>query len=167
MRIAALFFICPIATSAQDISFNFNDGSMAAYPVSALRSAKFIGNDLHAFLWDGTILTGIRSFDPASFTTGLPSIRVDEAAFTVYPNPTRDHVTLSFTVNATGPVKVEVIDAKGAAIADVHSGTIAAGKQMMLWNGTDFSGQRVAAGPYQCRIVQRSGTTTQQVIVQR
>ena len=166
MRILALLLISPLAASAQDISFNFNDGSTAAYPVSALRSAKFSGDDLHAFLWDGTILTGIRSFDPASFTTGLPPIKVDEAALTIYPNPTHDGLTLSFAVQATGQVKVEITDAKGAVVATIQNGTLPAGWHSMTWNGSGLSGTRLTAGAYQCRVIQPSGTSTQQVILQ-
>lgn len=167
MRIPLLFLICPFAASAQDISFNFNDGSTTAYPVSAVRSAKFIGDDLHAFLWDGTVLTGIRNFDPASFTTNVPSVKQESAALVLYPNPTRDGLTVSFAVHAAGPTEVEIVDAKGAVVAEVQHGTLPVGTHTVMWNGAGLSGERVVAGVYQCRVVQSSGMSSEQVILQR
>ena len=71
------------------------------------------------------------------------------AAFVLdaYPNPFNAETTLSFTVNAAGPVILTVSDLQGRVLRD-WSGDYETGNHALTWDGRDRDGEPVASGVY-------------------
>ena len=64
-----------------------------------------------------------------------------------WPNPFNAETTLSFTVNAAGPVILTVSDLQGRTLRD-WSGHYETGRHSLTWDGRDQDGQPVASGVY-------------------
>lgn len=64
-----------------------------------------------------------------------------------WPNPFNAETTLSFTVNAAGPVILTVSDLQGRTLRD-WSGHYGAGSHSLAWDGRDEDGIPVASGVY-------------------
>jgi hypothetical protein len=71
---------------------------------------------------------------------------------TVGPNPFRDITRVGFVLPATIPSELQVIDVSGRLVRTLASGTLAAGRHSVEWNGTDGRGHGVAAGRYFLRL---------------
>jgi Ca-activated chloride channel family protein len=65
-----------------------------------------------------------------------------------YPNPFNPATTISYELPNPGSVTVKVYDLTGRLVKVLLSGSQAAGAQSVTWDGTDFSGNPVAAGIY-------------------
>lgn len=77
----------------------------------------------------------------------------------VYPNPFNPSTTIALDLAADGPVKLEIFDVRGRLVKIVGSGTMAAGRHHLVWDGTGRDGRGVPSGTYFCRLV--AGQTTQ------
>jgi len=81
--------------------------------------------------------------------------RVEPAA----PNPFRTHARLTVSMDAPGPLAVEVFDLVGRRVATLHDGPLAAGPHTFAVDGTDW-----ASGVYVARVTGERGTTTQRLV---
>jgi hypothetical protein len=69
-----------------------------------------------------------------------------------YPNPFNLSTTIGYKLEASAPVKVEILNTKGQLVKSLESADKAAGSYSTNWNGTDNGGRSVASGIYYCRI---------------
>jgi len=76
---------------------------------------------------------------------------------TLWPNPTRGELTLSFSLAATASVELSVFDVSGRRVKTVTRSTLPAGSQVARWDGCDQRGQLVESGIYlvQLRVGER------------
>ncbi len=68
------------------------------------------------------------------------------------PNPFVGSTTVRYALAQSSPVQVEVCDRSGRVVHTLHSGCLAAGQQIAVWDGRDASGERVQAGVYLVRV---------------
>lgn len=81
-----------------------------------------------------------------------------------FPNPFNPRVSVAMEVPAamaTEPAVVVVHDLRGRIVTSLHHGPLGAGRRLMVWNGADASGARVASGSY--RITLRCAGLTRTV----
>ena len=77
---------------------------------------------------------------------GLPQEVALEAA---YPNPFNASVQIPFAVwQANTPVELTIHDVLGRTIRTLTSGTVAAGRHVLYWDGRDAAGEPVGNGAY-------------------
>jgi len=72
-------------------------------------------------------------------------------ALRVGPNPAKGSsgvVTLRFRLPAPGTARLRVLDASGRLMRTLFDGSLAAGEQVLTWDGRDESGQPVPSGVY-------------------
>ncbi len=69
-----------------------------------------------------------------------------------YPNPFNPTTTISFSLDKTQDVSVDVYDLLGHKIKTLVSGVQTAGVHTLQWDATDESGQRVSSGVYLYRL---------------
>jgi hypothetical protein len=77
-----------------------------------------------------------------------------------YPNPFNPRTTVSFTLPATGQVRVAIYDAKGQMVARLVDETLAAGAHSIDWDGRDAYGASMPSGTYFCRLTSPWGVET-------
>lgn len=83
------------------------------------------------------------------------------------PNPARGRVTLSLRLAAEGDLRVDVLDAAGRQMRELHRGFAPAGEARLVWDARDDGGSALAAGVYFVRATTREGSTSVRVTVIR
>jgi photosystem II stability/assembly factor-like uncharacterized protein len=68
------------------------------------------------------------------------------------PNPGGGPVRLAFTLPRAGEARLTLHDVAGRAVAELWSGTAAAGSHEVTWSGRDVAGRPVPAGVYFARL---------------
>ena len=68
------------------------------------------------------------------------------------PNPSREEVTLEFSLPRAGPVSLRVFDTAGRLVRTLLSGTREAGRYRATWDGHSSRGEQVANGIYFCEL---------------
>ncbi len=80
------------------------------------------------------------------------------------PNPSRNDVSLQFTLSRPGDVLIGIHDLLGRQVRVIRA-SLAAGSHRLTWDGRDDSGSRVAAGVYAVRA--RGGDLTASTLLVR
>ncbi len=89
--------------------------------------------------------------DTGTDVPGRPDFALRGAA----PNPFNPLTVISYSLDAAGPMRLDVLDARGRLVRILESGVREAGTHDVRWDGRDGSGRRVASGVYLVRL--RSG----------
>jgi subtilisin family serine protease len=100
-----------------------------------------IGKKVNAFRAVTTPVSGVS--DEAA-----PRVTAIAAA----PNPFTRATRLSFDVTTAGPVRVSIVDVTGRLVRTLHDGTLAAGAQVLTWDGVSDAGVSMASGVYLARV---------------
>jgi hypothetical protein len=78
----------------------------------------------------------------------------------IYPNPAKESATLSFNLNKTGKVVVNVLDAAGRTVSVASDATMTKGEQKI-----SISTANMAAGVYNINIQTEEGNVTKRLTV--
>lgn len=65
-----------------------------------------------------------------------------------FPNPSRQEVSVQFTLSTPSRVKLEIVDVAGRLVRRFEHGMMPVGAQRVLWDGHDANGLAVPAGMY-------------------
>ncbi|HEX5131231.1 MAG TPA: FlgD immunoglobulin-like domain containing protein [Candidatus Krumholzibacteria bacterium] len=99
-------------------------------------------------------------------TPVLPGPRADgQLALRAFPNPFNPSVTLTYHVARTSPGSLRIYDIRGGLVRTLTAGTLPAGEQRVVWDGSDDGGRRVASGVYLARAVTTSGRVTTRIVL--
>lgn len=80
------------------------------------------------------------------------------------PNPFRTATTLSFSLAASGDVRVAIHDVTGRRVRELASARMDAGTHRLDWDGRDASGNLVPAGVYFARVATPEGVRSQALV---
>jgi hypothetical protein len=100
-------------------------------------------------------------------TASVPPASPAGFAVSVWPNPSSGAASISFALSSAGPVEAGVYDAAGRLVKTVHSGSLPAGRQSLVWLGDDRHGSGVPAGIYFAKIRTAAGEGVSKVVVLR
>jgi carboxypeptidase T len=123
--------------------------------------------------WAGGGGGGERSaLTPAEpFTIGSPSgvedLNVDLFGLRVLDGVTGSQARLQLTLPGQQDVTVEIYDLRGARIQSLHTGPLAGGTRVMVWNGADADGRSVSSGVYLVRMSNGQEARTGRVVIVR
>jgi hypothetical protein len=81
-----------------------------------------------------------------------------------FPNPFAGSATIKFQVRAAQNTKVTVYDVRGRAVAHLLDESVYPGGHEVHWDGTGFSGQRVASGLYIIRVETEYSSSTSKIV---
>jgi hypothetical protein len=128
----------------------------------------FIGNinTTPGFVNPGSTPISINYNPPgASFTTGIdePNIIYHHQ---VSPNPVQEQTSISFFLT-TGQdnFSMNIFDATGNLVKNIHKGSIAAGDRKITWDRTNNNGEKVSQGVYYFVMQSRNSIVTDKLIV--
>lgn len=110
---------------------------------------------------------------PVSLELGVPLDADDEddllptdfALKQNYPNPFNPETQIAYSLPEPSFVTLEIYNMMGQRVRTLHEGTKAAGEHMVLWDGTDDSGARVASGIYLYRLTAGTETATRKMLL--
>ena len=91
-------------------------------------------------------------------TVGIDEV-IAENSFSIYPNPFTGQLTIEFNLPQTSMVSIQIFNAMGTKVAELHHGQLAAGQQRFTWHAGDLP-----KGMYLCRLQMGQKTTTQKII---
>lgn len=94
--------------------------------ISAVSNAYVWAATADSTLW-GLGVTGVSGHEQ-------PTIPVPAMAFKVYPNPSRGHLTISYTTTAPGISSVGVYDIAGRLVKTLANGLQSHGAHSVVWN---------------------------------
>ncbi|MCK4306204.1 MAG: hypothetical protein KAY24_18330, partial [Candidatus Eisenbacteria sp.] len=80
------------------------------------------------------------------------------------PNPAITDLRLSFQLDRTGDVSVEIYNCAGRRVADLCSDHRAPGKHCLVWHGRNDRGQPVAAGTYWALLRTPWGRSSREIV---
>lgn len=90
-------------------------------------------------------------------TSSLTPVETPDAALRTelqanYPNPFNPQTRINFALAAPVRVRLDVFDARGQLVRVLLDETRLAGRQGVVWDGTDNDGRRVSSGLYFARL---------------
>jgi subtilisin family serine protease len=80
------------------------------------------------------------------------------------PNPSVGPTRLWMSLSVAGPARLAIHDASGRRVREVASGTFAAGRHPLDWDGRDDAGHPVAAGLYFARLESAGGVASAKLV---
>ena len=87
-------------------------------------------------------------------------------ASSVYPNPTRNHVRISYYLADQSSVELNIYDIAGRQIKQLVNGQQVSGQHDVLWYGRDNNGSYLPAGIYFYRLSLDAKTVLGKIILQ-
>lgn len=67
---------------------------------------------------------------------------------TNYPNPFNPETNISFVLNSTSPIQIDIYNTKGQKVKSLLKQTLNSGNHSILWNGKNDKNKSVASGLY-------------------
>jgi hypothetical protein len=134
--------------------------------------AGLIGEYIGIACWDGYITpvwTDTRNGHQDTYGGARTATAVedDESAPLIMlrasPNPSSGHLTIGFSVPEDGWITLDLYDVAGRYVRTLVDRNVQNGTHEFLWNGTDQSGRRVAAGTYLLRLKTATAGATRTV----
>jgi hypothetical protein len=114
---------------------------------------------------DSLVLRNVQAAGYGSSTSGVFFSSAEDAArtplFKVSYNPSRANAVISYTLQDTRRVSMNIVDERGRQVAAIVNGIMSAGKHEAVWNA-----KRVPAGVYICRMaIEGREGATEKIIV--
>ena len=82
-----------------------------------------------------------------------------------YPNPFNPLTKVSFNLPEAGKVTLGVYDVQGRLVNTLADGEAPAGRQSVIWDGTDSHGRQVSSGIYFARLITPEGVVQHKMIL--
>lgn len=136
-------------------------------PNSTVLDIKVRSTNVGYELWMSCLGRGIAVLDVVADPVGISEKPVDNigSSLSVWPNPATDKVEISFSTGQSGNVQLAVYDLQGRLVRELTNQTINAGRQQVVWDLTNQSGQRVGAGIYIARLSDAKETRSLKIVV--
>ena len=109
----------------------------------------------HGFLNANNAVSGTiapPAIDPSQSVIRKAPVGTARVELEVAQNAGRSTPSVSFSLPSAGPARVDLFDLAGRRVAELFSGSAAAGRTTVTWNGRDVNGRRLARGAYFARL---------------
>lgn len=117
-----LITIFTVTVNAQDINFNFTNGSSESYNIEDIRKITFDNNLMILHLTDGSVYTiDTETIEGNSYTESALS-NINQIEINVFPNPVQNELNVS--VSSDKPVTITILDQNSKTIIETNNFTI-------------------------------------------
>jgi hypothetical protein len=82
-----------------------------------------------------------------------------------YPNPFNPATAVQFSLAQPAEVNLVIYNVLGAAVVELHSGTLPAGQHMVRWDGRSDAGISAPTGVYFCRLMVEGRAETHKMLL--
>lgn len=130
-----------------------NDGSL----LLAIRPVQYNGSTKTVRLWNELIIT----ITPNNTAQAVSIHEATESSLAVYPNPSLDILTVSYELENSSTVSLDIYNLAGQTVYSKNKGTQAACMQTTTLDVSDF-----APGIYSLALRTEKGTTVKRVVVE-
>jgi len=122
----AIFIFCMLTmlqSRAQDLYFNYSDGSDSTYSISQIRKITFSGDLMSLNFLDGSVLSwNVSTINDNQFSLSILSLdnsaQVSESPLIIFPNPVADELTVSFQPLTPDDLILNVYDLNGRLLIE-------------------------------------------------
>jgi hypothetical protein len=97
--------------------------------------------------------------------SAAPATAMDLELLQNFPNPFNPHTTISYMVPASGPVLINIYDARGRFVRTLVDESKTKGRHEARWNGLDRNGSMVASGVYFVRLAADGRVETRKMLL--
>ncbi len=157
---------CSGITIPEHVLVNFGVPPGYSGPLSALNPPPFMAGPYVGYLWTRFSVgehmmlldwNGAFNFDKGESEDYLLYIDINESIgegmqqnlnLNIYPNPTNNSCTITYELQSSADVAIEVYDIRGSLISTVTNERQSPGSQSVKWDGNSNTGQDVGAGIY-------------------
>jgi hypothetical protein len=152
---------------AQNIHFNYTNGSSANYNLEDVRKITFDPDVMNLYLRDGSIyswnVSTIENFNYEETSSNIQELlnNVNAWNISVSPNPTNTILNIHFNLPKADEVLIGLFDMKGKLILEKNLGSKAAGEYQEILDLTN-----IPQGTYICRTSGIQNIITKKVIKQ-
>jgi len=152
-----------LIATADDVAEGVDE---TAWPLPTLAAGNY-----HWRAWAGE--PGLRSNLSAAepFTvadiSGVGDVVLSRLGLRVLDGVTDSRARLQLTLPGRQDVKVEIYDARGARVRRLHTGTMAGGTSILVWDGRDGNGRAAASGVYLVRVSNGAEARNGRVVIVR
>jgi hypothetical protein len=163
LSIPLFFFITTLP--AQNVYFNFSDGTTATFDLAEIRKVDFSADVMNVHLWNGSVyawnVSVINSFQPETDPVGVEDFQPISKAMDVllFPNPSTREVSLRYNLPNEDEVHYALLDAGGKHITEIKLGKQAPGDYQQVLNLSELS-----SGNYLIRFTGKNGTISKVLI---
>ena len=167
-----LFGINPLNRTSRSLTQGFGQPCAGDFAPGEIKTTclnvEYLTFDSEGYLYLYNVLFPntyqiLRSTEPlcnASVAVKISSPQPEEVV--VFPNPTKDQASISYTLTRSSYVRIEIVTSLGQIIRSAFEGMQTAGKQTLAIDISDL-----ATGLYCCRIQTESGVQTSFISVTR
>ena len=119
-------------------------------------------------------------YEPGSLVTGMPGIHykisfkgdfeeIVPAKYNLhcYPNPFNPELTISFSLEETQEVKLEIYNVKGQKVKSLVNESFRPNEYNIVWNGDNSNGSKVSSGVYYIRLQVGENIVNNKVILMK
>ncbi len=131
-----------------------------------------IVQDMHYYAPDSTLRCGTHGRGIWKTKAADPTIiSVEEVDLptnmdiSIYPNPSIDHTTISYTVNHPGIVNIKVLNQLGQEVNQLANSKHGEGSYLIDWNCRNANGQKLANGIYYIRFIQQNRAFSIKILI--
>ena len=150
---------------SQDLVVTLTNGNSESFAVANIQSIKFGAEEMRLYELNGTTnVWDIEDIDNYAFDGMVnleESMSVSTDNLNVFPNPTSDKVTISYSSNFSGKISISVIDMSGKHVDDIYIGEHNTETEI-VWNAK----QNNPTGKYLIKISTENKIITKPVIIQ-
>ena len=131
--------------------------SLDGYAIDTMHFTSAIGSHHVILLFNDSLLTNIKK------TGQFP----EQLMLNNYPNPFSGATTITFSMNYSSMIKLEVFDLDGRKVRTLAEGIYLAGNTQVGWDGSNDRGNKVPSGVYLYRITAKDKTITKRMVLIR
>jgi hypothetical protein len=152
---------------AQNIHFNYTNGSSANYNLEDVRKITFDLDVKNLYLWDGSIYSwNVNTIDNFNYEESSSNIQemlnnANAWNFSVSPNPTNTILNIHFNLPMADEVLIGLYDMNGKLILEKNLGSKVTGEYQEILDLTN-----IPQGTYICRTSGVQNIITKKVIIQ-
>ena len=129
----------------------------------------YISSNLNGRMWVGTPATGLYTFTYSEGSTSIDNSMVNEygvLSLQNYPNPFNPSTTISFSINETDRVALDIYNVKGQKVNTlINNQIMETGAHNVIWNGRDDTGRAVGSGVYFYKLSYRGQELTRRMML--
>ena len=131
-------------------------------PTNNMR-VRFIADDAPFGSIVEALIDDFEIFDALPLVVDSPVARTASEIASVAPNPFNPNTRIQFYVGTAGPVRLDVVDARGRHVATLVESTLAAGMHDVRWLGKDDAGNKIASGSYVAVLRTQQGNSSRKL----
>jgi hypothetical protein len=113
---------------------------------------------------DGYMATILNFFEVTYTWTGIGNRRELESAVKVYPNPFSQQTSISFSLEESEFVLVEIFDLTGRKVQTLNQRELSTGNYQFNWRGLAERGNAAPAGIYYCKVTIGNNAVTKKLV---